>query len=554
MKKRAFLPVSALILSLLFISPWLLRDFVGIEHDTFFHLSRIEGLASALKCGDFLPALYPYKNNGFGYAGPLFYCDLFVLPAALLYLLKVPLSACYVFTVFLYTFFTAYFTMRLCLKLTDDHCVSLLVTAAFLFCNYRITDVYVRSAMGETAAMMFLPFLLEGLYDVLEKKRTQSWKLLCAGLLGLVFSHNLTFLFGVVLYIAAALLYRAWREREVMTALCKAALTACLLSLWFTIPMLEQLASQEMFVGWYAANSDLADGALAFWRYLSNRTVFGYSGKRYGKDMAMTVNPGIFLTFLPLCYLLLPQRKKTRFATICFGLGYVCFLLPGEWVPWNSLFFLRVLQFPWRLMTLASVLLCVPAAVFLKNLHRKNLVIVLTAVVLGEGLWHLAPVLTRSFGITSKTFYSDITGGKLCDPYYSASYMRVELAGGDYLPVSSPDFRSYAPLVRADGAETDLSYVKDGNTLSVTVSAAYENTEIEVPLTWYKGYRAYFQENGRETEITCSPDEKSLVSFRAESAGLYTVRYRNTPLRTLCILVSLLTALFLIVKLRPIKT
>ena len=72
-----FFLLCALGLALLFVLPWLMKDQLGIEHDTFFHLSRIEGMARSLQAGHFPPYIYPYKNNGFGYAAPLFYCDLF---------------------------------------------------------------------------------------------------------------------------------------------------------------------------------------------------------------------------------------------------------------------------------------------------------------------------------------------------------------------------------------------------------------------------------------------------------------------------------------------
>ncbi len=58
---------------------------VNLEHDTCFHLSRIEGLAQSFKDGIYMPRIYPYKNNNFGYASPLFYCDFFflIIPALL---------------------------------------------------------------------------------------------------------------------------------------------------------------------------------------------------------------------------------------------------------------------------------------------------------------------------------------------------------------------------------------------------------------------------------------------------------------------------------------
>ena len=62
----------ALFLTVLFCWPYLFRDFLNIGHDTFFHLSRIQGLAESISRGDWFPAVYPYKNNGFGYASPLF--------------------------------------------------------------------------------------------------------------------------------------------------------------------------------------------------------------------------------------------------------------------------------------------------------------------------------------------------------------------------------------------------------------------------------------------------------------------------------------------------
>ena len=90
------LSISALILAFLFCIPYLFRDLLPIGHDTFFHVSRIDGLAASIKDGDFLPAIYPYKNSGFGYGSPLFYCNLFLWPFALLHVLGLPLSYCWV--------------------------------------------------------------------------------------------------------------------------------------------------------------------------------------------------------------------------------------------------------------------------------------------------------------------------------------------------------------------------------------------------------------------------------------------------------------------------
>ncbi len=533
---------SALILSLLFLYPWLTKDFVGIEHDTFFHLSRIEGLAQEISRRNFLPAVYPGKNGGYGYAGPLFYCDILLYPSALLYLAGLPLSWCYISAVFLFTFLTAYFMEELIDDLTGKPSVSIAIAAAYLFCNYRITDVYVRSALGEVAAMMFLPVLLRGLFRVLYQEQYECWTLLCAGLTGLAFSHNLTFLMGVVLFIITALMQRAWKNRRAMKALVLSAGIAFLLTAWFTLPMIEQLRAQDLYVSWYAKHSDLANGALSIGRYFVNHTIFGYSGKQYAANEAMVVNPGWFLMFASLPVLYLKRLKNRRFVLTCLILGWIFMILPSDLIPWKYLSFLSVLQFPWRLMTPASLLLCVPCAAVLSRLRYEALRAVVLVILLCEGLWHVHPVYTRTFGITSQTLYSDITEGKICDPYYSATYMRVELAGGDYLPQDSPDFRDYKPAVRTGNSDIlNIEWKKNGQELTLTVPEEYLGVMIEVPLTWYKGYRVYYQSEEALIPVETVRDSRALVSFTAEESGAYLCRYESTGLRKLCIGISLLS-------------
>ena len=81
--KCVFLGASILF-ALLFCIPYLGKDLLPIEHDTFFHVARIQAMADAIGHKDFLPAVFSLQNNGYGYASPLFYNNLFLIPSALL--------------------------------------------------------------------------------------------------------------------------------------------------------------------------------------------------------------------------------------------------------------------------------------------------------------------------------------------------------------------------------------------------------------------------------------------------------------------------------------
>ena len=542
LSRRQISLAAAAVLAVLFCLPYLSSGFLAIEHDTFFHLSRIQGLADAIRRGDLLPALYPYKNNGFGYASPLFYCDLLLTPFSLLYLAGLPLAWAYKLVIFCATWFSAYAVLRMLMRITGDFPAPLAVTAAFVFSNYRITDVYVRGALGEMMAIGFLAVCVSGLYDLLEQSDTRGGFLLWSGLCGLICSHNLTFVFGAVTVMMIVLCF----IKQIRPAVLKSGITAVLLAFlctaWFTLPMLEQLSSQRFILNYYAESSRLERYALPLWKYIANRTVFGFGENDIERNRQMLVNIGLPLTILALAYpfaaLTKQQAQTKRFITAAWIIGLFFFLFPMDIFPWSSMQALRVIQFPWRLMTPALVLLCIPACAALRRICRakKEIVLCLGALFVFEGLYHLHPAFDRPFGITSSDTYETITSGDLIDPYYSATYMRVELAGGDYLPAGSPDFRTEVPAVRTrDGSLADAEYRSDNGTMYVTVRSVPEDGILELPLTFYKGY-VCSSDSGNIPQAEAS--YRGLVQIRISAPGTVTVRYEGTPLRKICIVLS----------------
>ncbi len=539
--KHSKLPLlfGVLLLTVLFGFPYLSRDFLGLEHDTLFHLSRIEGLAESISRCDFFPALYPYKNNGFGYASPLFYNDLFLIPSALLYLCQVPLSICYILQVIVLTFCSAWAMASLCYRITDCMPAALVSAAAFTFSNYRITDVYVRGALGEVTAMLFLILLVEAVYVLFEEQNKNGWFLLWLSISGLLCSHNLTALMGIIVFLLYWICLAPRCSRSIHRSCLKALVLSFLSTAWFTIPMLEQLHSQQFLLNYYASASDLADSALSLSRYLANKTVFGYASNQLPEHLQMTLNPGYFLMLSPLLWFALPKNSRSSAVLkLTLLVGVVSCLLPSQLLPWDRLQFLRVLQFPWRFLNLAIVFLAIPASYAIAKLFSKrNWVMVgLLVILLGEGFWHVLPARGRDFGITSSTAYEDLLSGELIDPYYSASYVRVELAGGEYLPINSPDFRTYTPSIK-DTDEKDLfiPYVKDGLRFDFTVDNVPEGTAVVLPLTWYKGYRAYDSDGA----IAIHASKESLVEVVCDHTGTYTVVYEATLLRRICGWISL---------------
>ncbi|MEG2487318.1 hypothetical protein [Anaerorhabdus sp.] len=545
----------SLIITIIFAYPFLIKDFLPLEHDTLFHLSRIEGLAQSFKDGVFLPRIYPYKNMNFGYGSPMFYSDFFLIIPALLYNLGISVSVCYVFIIMVFTFLSSYFAMKLCRVVTNNNYAPYIAGTVYLFSNYRITDVYVRSSLGEVMGFAFLPLVLLGIYYVLYTD-TKKWYYLVIGFTCLALTHNITFILACILFIFFLIVrIKHWiHSKEIIIAIFKAFIVSVGCSAFFIFPMLEQMTSQNFYLSYYTSTSSLADSSVELWKYFANTTVFGYGTHGYAKDMSMLLNPGYFMMIIPIVYLFRKKENKNPFILHSLILGYIFLLLPLDIFPWEYMVFFGLIQFTWRLIMLTTCCLIIPASIALFDFKIKPLLITIVCCVLliGEGVWHIYPVLTRTTGINYDTSYASLIDGSIIDPFYSAFYVRVELAGADYLPEGSPDYRELSNEVTDSlGNSVSSSLTREGTNL--LIENIKPNQSYILPITYYLGYQVYALDAQGEIidKVPTYKANNTLVGFNANDATTYLCRYDETPIQKYSLYVSLVTGitiLFLLIK------
>lgn len=542
MKKneRLFIGIGCLTLTILFMLPYLGNE-LSIEHDTLFHLSRIEGLAQSFQSGKLFPDIYPLKNDGFGYASALFYCDFFLVPAALMYNAGCGVALCYKVTIFLATLISSWSMAMLLHQTKHSVMTSLLASALYLFCNYRITDVYVRGALGEVIALAFIPFILLGAYELFVEK-TPKIRTLVIGFTGVALSHNLSLLLSCTGFAVLLLVHLKSMNKQRWIALMKAAMISIGLSAWFLFPMLEQTAFQKYYLHYYAANSDLTSHAMMGWQYLINQTVFGVSSNQLGPNEAMVVTPGLFLLFLPVLLLFDVQEKNNRdqFILTCCLVGYGFAFLVSDIFPWEHMSIFRIMQFPWRFMTLACPLLTLASAHALQKIKASGFSkMILLTIICVNAIFLLKPACDRPLVIQNNTTYEELLSGSIIDPYYAnTSYNRIEVAGADYLPIGFLDYKNASHCI------TDLL----GNEISHPVLEvgimsfqAPEHTEIIVPLTAYKGYHVYADNEEIEWNTVLGR-----ISFNTSNHSSFKICYKKTTVHKISYFISLFTMLILI--------
>lgn len=502
-------------------------------HDLSFHLSRIYGLGLALLSGQFPVRINWDFWGGLGYISPIMYPELFLYPSGIMCALgSSVMLACKMLMVgaTFATVFVAYYAMR---EMLGDRS-ALFFTVLYLLNPYRLNEFYIRTAFGEGLAMVFLPLVLAGLWNLLQADYRRGFWMASLGITGVVQSHIistfLVVLFGC-LYGAAVLLAdgrRFFADRRRPLTLLGAAAATVGLNLWFLVPFLH-------FFQW-DLNLRHLDGKLATaWVYLPQAFLESYcnGGELHTQetqgDMSLSVGLALLLGVL-LFLLLLPRmdKHKRTLGLGCLGMGALALFLCSDLFPWGRIQqtlpavydLFGKMQFSWRMLTIVSVCWTVTAALALDVLWQQQLRSV-AAVVFTMALLS---------GLNASSGYLTINHTYLWDLSGTGEHV---LYTEEYLFYPSDDEatsrQAAKGVVSLDTGEA-LDWNRRGGTLTFSFAGLQPGERIQIPLYGYFNlYRATLEETGEPLPLALS-DWQLLQVTAPVSEGTITVQVHE-PMR-----------------------
>lgn len=524
-------------LIIVFASYPLFYDFLLQGTDLQFHLMRIEGLKDALKAGMFPVKMYPSWINGYGYPISIFYGDIFLYFPAILRILGLPLQNAYQFycaVVNMATSLVAYGTMK---KIFKDSRIALFGSALYTLSVFRMMMMYTRPMVGLPTGMVFLPLIVYGAYRILTEETIKNryrtaWLPVAIGLSGVIQSHILTCVMLVLLMpILLFLMFRQIVQKPRIIMLCKAAIMTVGLNLWFLWPFLEGMGWKINIAN--SARKDVMYNIQANGIYVSNLFSIFPKEPNIPYQTDYSVGAALIVGIILYVYLIGIRRYKchrtiAQLGVVTMTLGLLTTFMATKIFPWDLLAamlgdastLIRNIQFPWRFLGFASVLLSFGTCVTVYCLKENKFL--LCHVMLGLCLLN---VLTTGWVMSQHIDTAEIL--RVYDTEGMDGYDYVTGWGTQEYLLQGTDSSQLRFGAYEESASVDIIHAeKKGGNISVQCqNGRRQSGYIEVPLLFYPGYQAVWEETGEKLTITDNDNHVMRVLLPEGFAGTVRIAY-----------------------------
>ncbi len=342
----------------------LLEEGLPQSADGALHVMRLVALDSYVRQGQWLPRWAPDLAGGFGY--PVFN---FYSPASY-YLAEIPrllgadpfTSVAIAFGIML---IAAALGMRCLVRAlwadrlsrTGVEWAGLVGAVAYGYSPYLLQNVYLRSAIAEAAAQALLPWILWAFYRLATHTQPQRYVVPAVVLLaGLALTHNITLILfpPLLLVFLVTAWWAAGRRGTRALWLVAAGLGAVILSAFFWAPLIAERGSLSTYAYGLSSSLLIPENIWSLTNFVDLSLGFRYS--------LTTVPYKIGIVQLALALFgagLLVWRSRSWLWWIVIAVVYAIFASTWAQSLWTGIDILQIIQFPWRVLSVMSVVLAV---------------------------------------------------------------------------------------------------------------------------------------------------------------------------------------------------
>lgn len=406
----------------------------------------------------------------------------------------------------------------------------MLAALFYTYAPYHSTDFYVRGAINEFWALVWIPLIFWSVYRLLKDgARWIPWVSLSVA--ALLLTHNLTMIIIVLpLLLWTGIWLIKFKHFRAIWYLALSSVWALGLAAFYTLPVILEAKYVSLWTltsGYFNYLAHFSD-----WRQMLIYINWGYGSSELGPHDTMSFAVGYLHWIIPILIgaatvVVKPLRRHWLLILFLLGaLGFSLFMMHWKATPiWQAIKPLEFLQFPWRFLTLSifSGSFLAGAAILLvhRGIHKTKML---------AGLITLLLVINANY-FHPREWLPDIND----ETKFLGHDWQWQVTGGifDYLPV-------WAPFPPADGQSDLVKFVKGTGAYTLhayktnfqhyTIEASESGT-LEVQTYYFPGWKMWLD----SSEVQIDPSRDPLLGRMQVDVSQRThdlvLKFSDTPVR-----------------------
>lgn len=504
------------------------------------HICRIIGTEQTLADKQFLPMIMSNLCNNFGYSWNIFYSPLTAYMSVMFRIFNFSYVNCLKLCMFVIVLLSGLTMYKLTLRITKNKKLATLASIIYILAPYRITDMYIRTALAELASFIFIPIVFEGLYIIVNEEK-KSYKL-ALGAAGLILTHQVIAMYtAIICFVYLIVFFKKLKSKTVLKNIGVNLLFCILMTSFYWVGLLQHYfsTSYEVFVPGRMEREEV----LIFYKAKFSQLFITSSEQTMIYAIGLLSVIGLVLT--PIAYKKVPEEyKKTYMFFLITGIvliGMTLKIFPFEKLPQA----LTILQFTFRLFTFTSFffafVVATNFAILIKNFKTLDIVILLTISVL-----LLVPYKSKLDFNLKDNEERLINGVRITE---NTGRVHAGMASMEYLPTKAFKNLKYIAnrkdeVIVLDNDEAVISdYTKQASNMNCKISNINKETTIELPYIYYLGYRVYA--DGQEIKYTES--DNGFIQINIAKDSQIKVKYLGTNEMLISYAVSIISFATIIV-------
>lgn len=547
--------IAICILKPLYKSSFLKTDDGGL------HILRIIGVADIIESGQFPPIISPNYIKTCGYAINLFYNPLTTyIPIIIAIFTKSYFLAVKIFITIM-VFLAGIFMYNLAEKITKKESISLLASAIYIISPYYLQNIVVRGALAEVCALTFIPLTFLGLYNLIHEDGKKHY-LLTIGATCLVLTHNITTIY-VALFCIIYLLVNIKtiiKNKSIIKKCIINVIFIILLTTFFTIPLVANSLNTE-----YVIFSEDLMGTSKEQVYLETLNIIDLfkfdKEERYIFIIGLPILIGLILT--PFIKNKIDDKYKKIYYTFIV-LGLISIYMSTKLFPWTIMpSFLCIIQFPWRLLGIATFFLSIISAINIYNLictilkNKENI-----------AKYFAIPIICLFILYIYNIPFEIDTDIKQDETYEENLKQNMQISHFDinreYLPLKARKYiGSYLKTrdnkINILSGQADIkSEDKQQLKYKTYINKIEQDTILEFPYLYYLGYDVKkIDSNGNETKLEVFESEHGFIAIQSDKTEeniQIEVEYKTPTIYILGYIISAITLIIFVIYIKTSKT